>query len=388
MEFESATDAALRLGVTVRAIQKWAKQGKIPFAHKMGRDWLIPSDSVKPSDMCEKHKIYLNEPLPIIHPFDVGCATKYIENIKDPDDKQMALCEYYYLTGKFKESCITAEPYLDSQNPILAATASMVYVLANLAQGHAVKTQFAAKRMREIRQSCFDANMGEEILAVCVLCSTTIKTTLHLPPEDVPYIIDHIKHLDGGLRLFACYIMAYEAYLEKDYNKSLGIVHTALCLSRDKYNVSLIYLHIIAAMDYINLRKTELAVAEIEKARALAKPDGLVMPFVEHYNLLQGLIEKISKYKYPDEYENIIALTETYNSHWYDIYNRRADANVAHNLTNIEFTIAMLYSRNWHAKEIAEHMQLSERTITNYINIIYQKLHINNKKQLTAYMFK
>lgn len=388
MEFESANDAALRLGVTVRAIQKWAKQGKIPFAHKAGRDWLIPSDSVKPSEMSEKHKIYLNEPLPIIHPFETGRAAEYIENIKDPDDKEMALCEYYYLTGRFKESCIKAELYLDSQNPILAANATMVYVLANLAQGHTVKTQFAAKRLREIRQNCFEKNMGEEILAVCVLCSTTLKTTLHLPPEDVPYIMNHIKHLDGGLRLFACYIMAYEAYLEKDYNKSLGIVQTALCLSRDKYNVSLIYLHIIAAMDYINLRKTALAVAEIEKARALAKPDGFIMPFVEHYNLLQGLIEKTFKHKYPAEYDTIMSLAGTYNSHWYDIYNRRANDSVADNLTNVEFTIAMLYSRNWHAKEIAEHMQLSERTIMNYINIIYSKLHINNKKQLEAYMFK
>ncbi len=169
--------------------------------------------------------------MPIIHPFKTGQALEYIQSIKDPDDMQMALCEYYYLAGKFKDSCITAEPYLDSENPILAATATMVYVLANLAQGHKVKTQFAAKRLKEIRQQCFEQNMGEEILAMCVLCSTTLKTSLHLPPEDVPHIMDHIKYLDGGLRLFACYIMAYEAYLEKDYSKSLGIVQTAILLS-------------------------------------------------------------------------------------------------------------------------------------------------------------
>lgn len=42
MNFESATDAAKRLQVNVRTIQKWAKEGKIEGAKKVGRDWMIP----------------------------------------------------------------------------------------------------------------------------------------------------------------------------------------------------------------------------------------------------------------------------------------------------------------------------------------------------------
>lgn len=388
MKFESAQVAAMRLGVSVRAVQKWAKQGKIPRAYKSGRDWLIPVDCVKPSDFSDGNISYPNEPLPIIHPYKVGRIFDYINSIEDPDDKAMALCEYYYLSGQFKKSCIAAEPYLDSPNPILCSTAAMVYFLANLAQKHTVKTEYAFKLLKDVRRTCFEKNMGDEILAVCVLCSTTVRTTLQLPTEDVPFIMDHIKYLDEGLRLFACYIMAYEAYLEKDYKKSLGIVQTALCLSRDVFVVSLIYLHIIAAMDYINLRNTKLAQKELNAAWELAEPDGLYMPFTEHYSLLQGLIEKKFKHVHPQDYAKITSAAEQYNSYWYEFYNKQTDSLVAHNLTNMEFTVAMLYSRNWHAKEIAEHMHLSERTIMNYITIIYSKLHINNKKQLEAYMLK
>ena len=39
-------------------------------------------------------------------------------------------------------------------------------------------------------------------------------------------------------------------------------------------------------------------------------------------------------------------------------------------------------------KEIASHLHLSERTVTNYISYIYDKLHINSKKELEKYMFK
>lgn len=46
MKFETVVQAAARLGVTVRAIQKWAKEGKLKGAQKVGRDWMIPVDSI------------------------------------------------------------------------------------------------------------------------------------------------------------------------------------------------------------------------------------------------------------------------------------------------------------------------------------------------------
>jgi excisionase family DNA binding protein len=54
LNFETADKAAERLGVTVRAIQKWAKEGKIPNCYKLGRDWMIPKDAVKPIGKREK----------------------------------------------------------------------------------------------------------------------------------------------------------------------------------------------------------------------------------------------------------------------------------------------------------------------------------------------
>ena len=55
MKFETASQAAERMGVTVRAVQKWAKEGKLEGAQKVGRDWMIPFgatvvDSIKHID--------------------------------------------------------------------------------------------------------------------------------------------------------------------------------------------------------------------------------------------------------------------------------------------------------------------------------------------------
>lgn len=51
MQFENAQQAAVRLGVTVRAIQKWAKEGRLPGAEKVGREWLIPAGIEGPLKM-------------------------------------------------------------------------------------------------------------------------------------------------------------------------------------------------------------------------------------------------------------------------------------------------------------------------------------------------
>ena len=48
MTYETPSRAAKRLGVTTRAIQKWAVEGRIPGATKMAGTWMIPADFTTP----------------------------------------------------------------------------------------------------------------------------------------------------------------------------------------------------------------------------------------------------------------------------------------------------------------------------------------------------
>ncbi len=388
MTFESAKKAAERLGCTERAVQKWAKEGKIPYAYKDGRDWKIPENATVPDPNVKAKAFYNNEPYPIIHTYASGHIFDYLESIEDEDDKAMAYCEYYYFIGKFKESTIIAEPYLDSHNPILKMSAAVFCLFANLSRGFMHKTHYAADVLREEVERCFNENETDFVKAVAVFSTGIVKHQLHLPDDNLPLMRDYMKYLDGGIRSFACYLMAYKAYLEKDYSRSLGIVETALSMNTVTYPVPMAYLYIIAAMDNMSLMRGDEARTCIERAWEFAAPDGMLTPFVEHYNLLQGLIEKHFKKNHPDEYNKIISMAKQYNLSWHEVYNDKNEQSVASNLTHIEFTVAMLYSRSWRVKEIAAHMELSERTITNYITVIYDKLGINGKKELEKYMLK
>ena len=124
------------------------------------------------------------------------------------------------------------------------------------------------------------------------------------------------------------------------------------------------------------------------KAWELAEPDDLIEGIGEHHGLLQGLIETCMKEDYPKAYERIIEITYRFSYGWRRIHNPDTNEEVADNLTTTEFTIAMLANRGWTNQEIAEYMNITERTVKQRLTDIFNKLNISNRKQLNNYMLR
>ena len=181
-------------------------------------------------------------------------------------------------------------------------------------------------------------------------------------------------------------MLAHKMYLEKNYNGSLAIAELALSINPKLYPVSTIYVHLVAAMNLMSLRRVEEARPHIAQAWAVAERDGFIEPFGEHHGLLQGMIELFFQKDYPEAFEKIIAITYSFSAGWRKIHRLISEREVADNLTTTEFSVAMLYNHGWTAKEIAAYMNLSPRTITNTIQVIYQKLGISSKRELGQFM--
>ena len=73
---------------------------------------------------------------------------------------------------------------------------------------------------------------------------------------------------------------------------------------------------------------------------------------------------------------------------WIKIHNEDGKKTVTKELNALEFTIAMLYNRNWRIKEITFHLEMSKRTVKNYLSTIYEKLDISSRKELRQYMLQ
>ena len=101
--------------------------------------------------------------------------------------------------------------------------------------------------------------------------------------------------LPMGIRMFALYVTAHYTYLQKDYQKSLGIVEATLGMQTEEYPIPCIYLHLVAVMDYMSLKQIDKAKQHLLAAWELAKPDDLIEGFGEHHGLLGGMLEAVIK---------------------------------------------------------------------------------------------
>ena len=271
---------------------------------------------------------------------------------------------------------------------MLKMSACLIYTFANLSLNHIHSARMGLNRLTENLDQVMKGNTDRKAKAFGVFVAVAAHTLLHLPVGDIPPLSDYVGEFKKGKQLWGVYVLAHKAYLDREYQRSLGIVEACLMTTKEIYPISMIYLNLVAAMNAMNLMQTELAKKYFMQAWEIARPDGLIEGIGEHHGLLQGLIETCLKKDYPEDYERIIAITYKFSFGWRRIHNPDTNEYVADNLTTTEFTIAMLASRGWTNQEIADYMQITPRTVKQHMTCIFNKMSISNRKQLKDYMLR
>ncbi len=389
MQFENVKATAARLNVTVRAIQKWAKEGKIPDAYFDNRVWWIPKDFKEPLKKGEflPGSSIKRYQLPLLRSsFEVGKAKEFIESIPDPDDKNIAIAEYLYYTGHAEEAAQLLEQYFDSKDDSLRYSANVMCTFANIFRGHIHLASFFSDRVsKELEEGLKNENSPKELHAIGVLTAYIGKHLLNVPVPETSPLEEHLHFLPNGIRLYGAYILAYKAYKEKNFERAIGICDTALAFCNNFYPIAAIYVLIVAAASFMGLKKPDIARQHFMIAWEKARKDGFIKLFGIHHNLLQGLTEQCLKHSYPDEYKQIMRIVKEFNDGWYRLH-KPDEFDYSHTLAPVEISIALLYNRDWSAKEIAAHLNLSERTVKNHIRTIFQKLCISKKTELQNFL--
>ncbi|OUP38297.1 hypothetical protein B5F23_06890 [Olsenella sp. An188] len=154
----------------------------------------------------------------------------------------------------------------------------------------------------------------------------------------------------------------------------------------DVYPIPAIYLHLVAVMSDMALRRPDVARAHLLAAWELARPDGLIEPLAEHHGLLGGMLEAAIKPAWPDDFRRIIDITYRFSAGWRRVHNPATGDDVADNLTTTEFATCMLAARGWSNAEIAAHMGISPNTVKGYVSAALRKLGITRRRDLSRFM--
>ncbi len=406
MKHLTIKETALRWGVSERTVNSLCTQGRVEGAEKFGGAWAIPEHAEKPSDPRKKKNAtnsamkiepeaeVKKEPLPRIAmplintSFKLGHCMEAIENISDPDSRNIALAEYYYFSGQSEKVSELVEPYLSHEDIALRISACWLYAYANLVLDRVHKSRRAMEVIQKLTADLNESTpLRDRAYTVCV--STGASVLLHLPmPKILSPLKQYIHMMPPGLRLFVLYIEAHHSYLNKFYGTAIGIAETALALESELYPIPTVYLHLIACIGYLNLKHPEQAKEHFMEAWRIAQPDDLIQPVAEHHGLVGGTLEATLKRLFPEDFKRIIALTYKFSSGWRKIHNPETGNSVADNLTTTEFAAAMLAARNWTNQEIASHMGISEYTVRHYISTALQKLNVSQRKDLARFLLK
>lgn len=320
--------------------------------------------------------------------FPLGRCIEFIESIDDVPQKEMAYAEYYYFSGRHEKAVEYAEMYLNCEDIMLKLSASLIYTFANLSLDRIHSARFGLERLKEYLKEAMLEETDKKTRACCVFVATAAHTLLHIPVGDLPPLAEYLSEFTKGMQLWGAYVLAHKAYLVKDYQRSLGIVQTCLMTCSKVYPIAMIYLNLVVAMDLMNLKETDKAKVYFMKVWEISRPDNLIEGIGEHHGLLQGLIETCMKKDYPEDYARIINIIYKFSAGWCRIHNPDTNEDVADNLTTTEFTIAMLANRGWTNKEISEYLEITPRTVKQHLTCVFNKLNIENRKQLKNFMLR
>lgn len=320
--------------------------------------------------------------------FSPGTCLAFIESIEDIPQKEMAYAEYYYFSGQHEKAVKYSEMYFNHEDIMMKLSASLIYTFANLSLDRIHSARLGLDRLKEYLEQAMSMETDKKTRACCVFVASAAHTLLHLPVENIPPLAEYLTEFTKGMQLWGAYVLAHKAYLNKEYERSLGIVQACVMTCDKVYPIAMIYLNLVAAMDCMNMREKEKARAYFVKAWELSRPDDLIEGIGEHHGLLQGLIETCLKKDFPEYYTRIIAITYKFSAGWRRIHNPDTKEDVADNLTTTEFTIAMLANRGWTNKEIAEYLDITQRTVKQHLTCIFNKLNIESRKQLKAFMLR
>lgn len=400
MKYINVRQASEKWNISGRSVQKYCAEGRIAGADKFGNSWRIPENAEKPEScrrekdapfsdkIKEKHKLF-SDLMPLMNtPFEPGSCKEYIENMEEGSRKEIALAEYYYFSGKPEKAVKKAELFLDSKDLDLKLSACLICAYANLTIGQIHRARHSLVEMKNTLASVNKDmppiyHAGEAFVAFAAV------VLLHLPmPEEIPPVQDFLAILPPGLQIFALYVQGHYTYLKGEYEKSIGIIETALALQQKIYPIPTIYLHMAAVMDYMSLKQPEKARTHLLEAWEMARKDDLIEAFGEHHGLLGGMLEAVIKPNWPKDFKRIIDITYRFSEGWRKVHNPITGHEVAGNLTTTEFAAAMLAARGWTNQEIAKHMNISVNTVKQYISAALQKLHIEHRKDLKQYMLQ
>lgn len=401
MEFITVKEAAEKWGVTPRRVQILCAQERIKGAVRFGKSWMIPQRAVLPSSAKGEEP---HMPMPKKSPFldmtnlynKAGGADDCVEMlINNPEAHALFEAQIAYRRGEIDKVYDHARYFLSSHSGFYAILGGgMLLALCAIWKGD-------LRLWNEAKRHIFDAPCNSESDREIVSLTLAIVDSSIYDNKDYPEwftsgnfeVLPADAHPAAKVFYIKYLYMAAFAIASKQIELE-GVQGLALMkmipntieplitqATVDKTVLPEIFLRMSCAVAYHNSGQKEKAIKHMDKAIALALPDGLYGVLTEYVRHFDGLLEERISLVDPSATTVISELYRTYSVGWAKLSGQMRNKYIAVNLTPKEHEVAKLSAFGFNEKEIAAMLYVSESTIKQTIARVVNKTGVIDKSE-------
>lgn len=404
--------AAERWNVSVRRVQDYCRNGKIPGAERLGTNWLIPEDSLRPADgrrKAAKLEAEKDIPMPRKSAFlymtdlysEAGTADECILSLSGhPEAQSLLAAEIAYGRGEIDKVYKYAQYFLKKHSGFYAVIAGgMLMAQCAMWAGDINMWRIARKH---IYTAPAKNSTDRDIVALSLaVVDSSIRATNDFPEwfkrgnfENLPADAHHAAKVYYVKQLIVYAQQLAAGELKFTDVRGLGLMR---CLPYvvepmistavdDKIVLAEIYLRLLCAIAYNQTGDTERATYHIDKAIAECLKDDLYGPLVEHRRQLGVLLDNRIALADPNAVRKVKELHKRMHTGWTTIHNAVLERTVSVSLTIREREIARLAVFGLTDKQIAKQIGITESAVKNLLKSAQNKTGTDNRGDLAFYI--
>jgi len=401
MDLITVKQAAERWGVTPRRVQGLCKEGRIKGAVRWERTWMIPAHAVLPSSA---KGVEPRLPMPRKSPFldmtdiynKAGGAEECIRLLENnPEAHALLEAQIAYRRGEIDKVYDKARYFLSAHSGFYAILGGGM-LLAQVAMWRGdVNLWNEAKR--HICEAPCESEVERDIisLTIAIVDSSVYDNKDYpewfrlgsfepLPADAHPAAkVFYVKYIYMAAYEIASGMVNYEgikglALMKLIPNTIEPLISQAVI---DKTVIPEIFLRLSCAVAYHNSGERERAIAHIDRAVALALPDGLYGILTEYVRHFDGLLEERIALLDPLAVQIIREHYRTYSVGWSRLSGAVRNRNIASNLTTREREVAKLVAFGFTSRDIAGMLYVSESTVKQTVLRVVQKTGVKDRSE-------